>query len=505
MYKVILADDNKLVLDSLYNSIPWEQLQCKLTDMAADGLTALNLIKTKKPDLFISDIKMPGLDGLQIAKQIQEENLQCKIILITGYGELEYARQAIHYGVSDFILKPIDDKELILAIKKAITIISTDQINLHSIIHEYTIRYQINLITFQKLEYGLKFKPHWGFCIHILPLKKDQTIPSEDLIEEKLVKHIKDLNQNIYVYAFYEQNKITLTILVQQNDNIQELRVSIVNLLTSFMEKIDSRGFATGVGCLIEINSNEGLGRSYNGSIRAAESLRFFPYNKNKTYLFDEQLVDEPEKLNKLSHILSHLEKAEHNERLSIINTLASFIKNSSILPSNTLKDMLKGGLLSLIINLELTPLTKSPGPDVIYVCRLIDEAYTWDECIQIFKEIINLYRDNNFIGSNNTLVKKALSYIAEKYDGNLTLESVATYCAVSASHLSRIIKAETGQSFCEILNKVRIFQAIRFLKTSNLKIYEAAFKVGFENPAYFNQVFKRITGKSPREYISKS
>lgn len=112
MYSVFLADDERLIREGLAETLPWDSLGLSLVGMAPDGKQALQDIRERKPDIVLTDIRMPYMDGLELIAKIREIQPECRIVILTGYGEFEYAQTAIRFGVSDFLLKPIDISDL---------------------------------------------------------------------------------------------------------------------------------------------------------------------------------------------------------------------------------------------------------------------------------------------------------------------------------------------------------------------------------------------------------
>jgi two-component system response regulator YesN len=120
MHKVVVIDDNRIMIQSIAKSIDWNALDCAVVGTAYDGIEGRKLVLEVKPDIVISDIRMPGFDGLEMIKTLRAADTSAKFIIITGYSNFEYARQSIKMGVFDFLLKPISDDELTEAIQKAV-------------------------------------------------------------------------------------------------------------------------------------------------------------------------------------------------------------------------------------------------------------------------------------------------------------------------------------------------------------------------------------------------
>ena len=111
-FSIILVDDEKQILQGMLHGVPWEELGYQVIATADNGQEALELTRLHHPDLLISDIKMPFMTGIELAKHIHEDFMQVKMVLFSGFDEFEYARSAIHYGVSEYLLKPIDYPEM---------------------------------------------------------------------------------------------------------------------------------------------------------------------------------------------------------------------------------------------------------------------------------------------------------------------------------------------------------------------------------------------------------
>lgn len=120
MYKIILADDNPLILRALKKTIPWDRLGVTVTAEAEDGASLKKKLKEYKPELLVTDIRMPGFSGLEVAEYLKEQGMDTKVIIITGYQEFQYAQQAVKLGVFDLIVKPIRDEELIRVLQEAV-------------------------------------------------------------------------------------------------------------------------------------------------------------------------------------------------------------------------------------------------------------------------------------------------------------------------------------------------------------------------------------------------
>jgi YesN/AraC family two-component response regulator len=146
--------------------------------------------------------------------------------------------------------------------------------------------------------------------------------------------------------------------------------------------------------------------------------------------------------------------------------------------------------------------------PDPVPLFSAINRTGTLGEVIEIilcFYELCLDFNRKSFSERYSTPVCMALTYLQDFHAKSVALEDLAAACGLSPGHVSRLLKKETGSTFSELLQHIRIGEAVRYLCSSNFKVYEIAEKVGFENPAYFHQVFKRVTGYSPKDYVRKA
>lgn len=127
MYSVVIIDDNKIAVEAIARVTDWEKCGCKVAGTAYDGITGLKLIQDVSPAIVIIDIQMPGFNGLDIIKKIKDENRDIRFIIISGYSQFEYARQAIRYGVNDYLLKPIMTEEMEQALLRVITLLKRQE------------------------------------------------------------------------------------------------------------------------------------------------------------------------------------------------------------------------------------------------------------------------------------------------------------------------------------------------------------------------------------------
>ena len=120
MRKVLIIDDEPRIRRGISHCIPWERMGIEPAGEAANGVEALEIIRAKRPDVVITDIRMPDMDGLDLMAMVRKEGIPCRFIIISGFAEFEYAQRALRYGASDYILKPVDEEKLLRSIEKCL-------------------------------------------------------------------------------------------------------------------------------------------------------------------------------------------------------------------------------------------------------------------------------------------------------------------------------------------------------------------------------------------------
>ncbi len=522
---VLIVDDNPAVLEGLAHSVDWNGLGCTLFT-ASGASEALILFTECEADIVLSDICMPGIDGLEMASLLLKRKKELQIIFFTGFEELDYARKAIHLGASDFILKPIDEAELTNAIEKASIRIhdgkrTEERLNRLQQGHIKTLmielissQWQTDDLWFNSMQKEIQLYPSHVQCIRIEslngPLKMDSSFEQS--------WHTGEPENGIMIYPLYDANGITITILFSQNTSPnKEMKVRhVISKFRVYLNKQEERSIFFGIGPLLEIANGAGYETSTQAA-EAAETLRFFmsPQVHGNQYQISELLaseagLDEANIIPALSRMVEDFNKdLEHKPEAAkeILNKIEHLLNGVRVRPS-LIKMILKDALLHLHRKVSRVPSSDTLLPDPVPLFKAIDQARNLKQCLET---IHNFYDHCMALGKRvfnerySTPVRFALSKLQNSHANSIGLEELAASCGLSPGHLSRLLKKETGSTFTELLHHIRIGEAVRYLCSSNLKVYEIAEKVGFENPAYFYQIFKRVTGVSPKDYVRKA
>ncbi|PAB59661.1 response regulator [Anaeromicrobium sediminis] len=511
MEKVLIVDDEYFAREGMKKTIDWKGLGCDLIGEAKDGYEGIQKAKEHMPDLIITDISMPGLNGLDMAKEIKKFNEDCKFIIITGYDDFNYAKESFKINAFDFILKPIDEDELEDSIKKVIEHIREDKYTF-TVEREKFIR---NLVKgkikdeFQIDNYRQKYKIHMEkLCTIILETEYleefYETNHMEELNEqlEYIKREIFEKFEGIENYFIERNEKIILLVEIDSKDKILDICNRIKEIQKSFYHNfllnitigISNRGSLKDTRKLykeskraLENKIYDGKGSiNYYSKVKDVENKKLMPLFHKEEELKMHISSSNKEKIKK---IIDKLYKIEFKNN----HTAPTFIKSSTIhivlLNFNLLKEN------------HICPENVFDSKEDFF--QLIEQRDTIEELYKISLNIsiktANLIKGGNNICNSN--MSKVLKYIKDNYNKDISLSKVAKTVYLSESYLSRKIKEVTGKNFVEYITDLRIKKAMEYLSDENYTIADIAKELGYSDYRYFSKSFKKYTGISPREF----
>lgn len=510
MFNVLIVDDEPAIRQGLRTLIPWENYGFRVTDVAANGRKALEKYRDTLFQLVIVDIRMPGMDGLQLVEALRNQDESVHILIISGYADFKYAKKAMAWHVDGYILKPVDEDELIpyleqlkarLIRESQITELTAgentrrcerliqsilsekvpDEAGSYEMASSYGLlsdRYQILLIklegtrdretsftaavkqelmkVFDKRKRGVVFSK--GACIGVL--LKGAFQPSGDLtcMDKELANVIRDNEIDYYAAVGVEVAEIT------------DIGRSYDTAL-----KLVNRRFFFGSGKILDSTSspvftNADQPRPYKFSgMNAADQLFYAVDVKNKETV--ECLVSE--------YGLSMAEKdcSEQSIKSSFIKLVTTVLNKLSRSDSNR---------QSIASEYSTRMIEVYKQPDLV---RLLDYVKSL-----LFDVVDSL--DDNVDGQ----IKRMVDLIQRDYCENLKLETLAAVFNYNSAYLGKLFKNYTGEYFNTYLDKVRIDKAKEFL-IQDMKVYQVASRVGYNNSDYFYSKFKKYVGMSPSVY----
>lgn len=524
-YTVLLVDDEEEVIQVIMRKINWEGLGFSVIGYANNGVKALEMVEEFQPDVVMTDIKMPYMDGMELANRIKMEYPATKILIFTGFDEFEYAKEAIHLEVEEYLLKPVNSAELTevftqlkvkldqeiserqnaeILQKQYMELLPLLQANFYSMLIEGRIREE-ELDKYLS-DYQITFEGP-RYCCLVIHTSSGQVPKNMHpmLLSTSVQKQAEErLGKRWRAKSFAYLGNTVLLVQLGSEQEVSEL-TDECDRFCKYAKRIIGAVVTVGVGQVCA-NILE-LSQSYS-SAREAVSYRAI-YGASRAVNIKEvapQEMSETEISNDTE--LGSLFKSIRVNSDEEVKTAAQRYLDQTVFPMKSLQQHhvavmeLVTALYRFAANNDLMMEEFSEDMRDLY-SRLIDmepkrlQSWLTRVCLSCRERLINARSR-----STRSFVLRAEEYVREHYaDEELSLDSICQILGVSNSYFSTIFKKETGNSFIGYLTDYRMEQASRMLVETDEKNYIIAKSVGYADPNYFSYVFKRRFGVSPSKY----
>lgn len=537
MLKVFLVEDEMIIRNGVKNNIPWEQEGFTFVGEAGDGELAWPLIKQTKPDILITDIRMPFMDGLELSGLVRKELPDTKIIILSGYSEFDYAKQAINLGVANYLLKPISGEKLLEAVKQVADIIREERAQA-LLVEQYRQENQEN-IKIEKIRLFEQIVTGSATTREILDrgemLELDLAAPFYTVILLKLVDSGESMDSSTQVmeasekvdeaimqkqeFFAVERGLEGLAILMKSEEEMQagiqleSLEKEIQEILAQYLEVSYFGGAGETVQRMRDIR------RSYVGASKAFAS-RFFT-EKNRFLTVEQIREQKPVGTKDMS--LKSVDASKINRKLvedflksgleeETKNFVEEYFRN---IGRENYESLMFCHYLIVDMNLCASHFLESIGiePSLLPAqCRDVGEFLNSLQCeegmiayvTKLFTETIRL-RDNSSRNKYMELITAAQKIILENFQNNeFSMNQAAAMVNLSPGYFSTLFRQETGMSFVEYLTGIRLEKAKALLMCTNMRSSEIAYEVGYKDAHYFSYIFKKVCGCTPKEYRAR-
>lgn len=520
MLNVMIVDNEAAIRKGLIHCIHWEDLGCQIAAQADDGVAALEQIVSAAPDIIISDIRMPGMDGLELAQAVSERYPHIKVIILTGYPDFVYAQRAIQYHVVDFVLKPTTVESLTHAIEKAKAAIAEDRSSqtlqrelattskhnlqlqrsmlLHDLIHRIDCS---QLYVFNRLaQLDMDLSSYFVLKLHIDPLEGETLTETE--FSDNLTQSQEILTDCLSEYPVYYIARGTQdcygVVCAAGEAPVTSLCREAVNIVGSLPRFTLSIGIS---------NCRDNPIVLADAADEAAQAVQFASFTPDQPVVHFAELGSFPQQLtdaiyDQLCTLKAAIDSRSSAEVSRTLDEIFAFVHEHK-LPPDTVRNVCVY-IHQFCMDLQFPQAAEHMIADggMSSLKRILETASVaeMEECTRSFaRQMLELVQDG---GTNiEHLILSVKAYVDSHYGEALSLDQLAQQFYLSPSYLSRIFKRETGVNLSTYLQNVRIDAAKTLLRTSNLKSYEVAERVGINDPVYFSRIFKKITGFKPKDY----
>lgn len=485
MYKVLLVDDEYMILEGLKRLIEWETLGFQVVGTADNGQEALDFIRQNEVDLVVTDVNMPGKTGIELVEQAQLEGHHFKFVILSGYQEFEFVKAGLKLGAENYLLKPVNKEELMSTVEKVVSDISDakNQDLSDKFLYEHILQRWVT----DDIDY-LELKKVLGQLGIVLNGPKFTVLVIElsEQLEDQIITLAIEKGQKLY-YLTPDKNYF---ILIVEGDS-SEL-ADVVNELSRLVTKGDS---FLGIGePVVDIND---VYLSFNHAFYAVGLKDFY---KSDNIPKDKELyINE----GKVSYVLN-LDFSNFTKALLIRNT--ETIKNEITAILEQLREEMVSPeyvkhivfLLFMDIYRQYETLDESFH---FQYSKQISEADSFNELEKLLFEALKVTKKTKGSRRYSSNVEMVLKIIHTRYHENLSLKQVSEELYLNVMYLGQLFKKETQKSFSQYLNHYRIKQAQNMLIHSNMNVNEIAYKVGYTSSGYFYKNFKSICGISPSDF----
>ncbi len=525
MYNVMLVDDEEEVRIAIEKKINWQELGFNVVATAENGQDALDKALLTEPDVVMTDINMPFINGLEFSKLLKAELPATKIVFFSGYDEFEYAKEAIELSAEEYILKPIDADELYKVFSR-IKVHLDDEYDKMRNIQNLEKYYQESFPFFREQfliglieghieadkiddiarDYGEGIEGNF-YAVGIIKLsidKKEENSINEKLLSVSLNKLAKDSLSNYDNYHCLNYLGSVIVLGCFNDEDEYSNFVFELDKICKLSSRILSTPTTAGVGGIV--GSLKDLFVSFKSAREAvayrvlfdenqAISIRDVEPNESVVNLFENDNVNT---------VLKQIKIGSKEELSNAIHRFFEGISVNGILIYQLKLSVLEAyfEIVKLAKNYELEDAQDLGKEDIFALLEnfdSLDELEQWftGKCFYIRNQIKQTRSDNTSI-----LIDKAKDYIMEHYkESDLSVDRVSSFLNVSANYFSALFKKNTGSTFVTYLTNIRLSKAVELLDTTDEKAYIIAGLIGYDEPNYFSYVFKKAYGISPSKY----
>lgn len=530
MFKVLIVDDELLMRVGLTSLIDWEHYNFCIVGEASNGREALELVHQHRPDLIITDIKMPIMDGLDLMRETSKVLKACKYVVLSNFDEFRFVKEALRLGAMDYIIKS-DIKsdtltDLLERVKQKLMEEGAEaRHRFHSSIDFTQSLSFLKESLFKDLISGLqggeelaakatqlqvRIKPEeivvLKFAIdHFVDVKQKYVEADEKLLRFSVVNILNEILPAKWEHELVVESSAEYLWFANPRQKPGEsLRAAIESICRRAASSLkDFMNIQVSIGVSTPVEGYSFLRVAYQEADLAVQSRFFAGLGR---VLFYEDIMHEPSRDGKLTldreddrQFLSVLETKDEARLHDFLNQLDERLR--SVCASESVIRRVYIYLMEMVrAYFAHLPLFRNVDNRSSY--ESVMTLDTWEE-IRLFVVdcIHNCFRHDSSSSDPRTYSELAVELILNYYHEDISLQSAAAKINVNPSYLSRIFKQETGENFINYLTRVRIDKAKSLLANKALRVYEVAEQVGYHNYTYFSKIFKKVTGMSPEDY----
>ena len=517
-YSLIFVDDEDIVRQGITSRIPWGKNGFQLAGVFDNGRSALEYLKHHEVDVVLSDISMPQMDGLTLSKEIAASYPRTQVLLLTGYEEFEYAQEAVRNRVKEFLLKPITAEELGEVLRRnrleldKLRLVEKEQERLKDLLERslpllkdrFFYRLASGRLSTQDIirrRDFFRWQDKGAYYQIVMAVRPDEWEEITRLAFSETAKQLTDDDDVI----FANRNEDVVILLQDSSPEALDSRSrDIAEKLFSAALKIGDAPLTVGIG--ETVGRLDEVNRSYLGAGNAVDHARVTGITRvlSSNEVRKKTRVSQEAFISRARRLITALREGTRDSAGNALDEIFRLFEESYLTSSDVVNFLarLQYHLSDFVDEMgldtgdEILDLSLTAEPRRF--ARLDGAKRYYHNQVEKIEEIVRRRRHD----AAHSRIDKAKRIIAERYtDKNFSLQDICGELYLSTSQFSALFKEGTGHTFVEYLTEVRIDEAKHLLKTTDLKSYEIADRVGYQDPRYFSSIFKKITGFTTTEY----
>lgn len=533
MIKLLIVDDEKLDREGLKSQIDWDSLNITTVMTAKNGFEAMRIIEEIKPEILVSDIKMPGMSGLVLAEKAQGLVPGIKVIFTSGFDDFEYVRSALKMDAFEYILKPVETCELLSALRKAIGELLSERkeeeerqslierVNetkplLEQKFWREVLYGTVEPITLYNRMSSMNIHFEGSSMVTLLceiddfrSMAHDAAMACQNAVESLTRGTFKNVVDDGCQMEWVQLEEGRLIGIFSFSDFVTHaqirdyLRVIANRVIQEIKQQLD-HSLTIGIGCVVP--GIEALHLSYSESCQAVAqkmfigkgcALFYYPKTSVRNLSIDVQNIG--------GQLMQSISAVDINKAMYYIDCLFDSVEAGNIYDRKYVQNC----CLNIISRIDITLADLNEKLENIFGHNevLWDKLFRFETILDIRQWMKNVFRavieflEGRNAKKNRKIVEQVVKYVEESFAQEITLKNIANDLYYSPNHLGYLFKEETGQGFTEYLTEFRMKRAGELLKNSRVKMYEVANQVGYKNISSFINQFKVFFNMTPTEY----
>lgn len=507
MYNVFLVDDEPFITEGLFDAVDWPAFGLEVVGRAENGEDALRRIRQMPVDILITDISMPQMNGLELIRRARDIHPELKAIVLSGYNEFDYLKEGMQLGIENYLLKPINIKELNDTLGNAVE--KLNNAKSEPLLRTYNVQVMkdntmVRLVTgriseneyLQRAELlGISLSAPYGI---VAVLRCDAARPedrelafgrvAEACAGNRAIVPFRDIDEDIVIAAGLRRPEEEKPKLVRMLSDVRQSLASACASARLSFGKVHPQGSR--------------LSSSYEEAKKAQEYFLIYPENEWIDYGDTETFsradsADHPFDWSPYAKLF--MAKDKEGLAAAISSDLEQLRRRTGVAPSD-----LQELAMEMIVRfkMELKAIKHAEEPELFLLgFERVKSAHDLEALTEAVRFVADRCIDSLVRDVRSPIVAQVLSEIQRNYEGELSLKSLGAQYHIHPVYLGQLFQKETGESFTEYVNKYRIERAKELLKTSGLKVHEIARQVGYWETGYFYKQFKKHVGISPTDY----